>query len=148
MRKFFLDTIGNRVRHVRETMGLKQGQMAVKLGIPQSSLSQFESDKRIPGIEILIKISQLANVSTDWLLLGENSEGEPVKNNETKPERVAEAENRYETTGEMGRKMERIYEELRELGRRIARIEERLLETELAQRRPSMKQKDAEGGER
>lgn len=59
---------GRRIREVRETAGLSQGEFASELGIPQTTLSSYERENAEPRFEILKKICSLYNVDAGWLL--------------------------------------------------------------------------------
>ncbi len=58
----------NRLRFLRLTKGLNQVQLAQKLGVKKQSVSNWENDNIMPSIEMLIKIADYFNVSTDYLL--------------------------------------------------------------------------------
>ena len=60
--------LGLRIRKLRRERGLSQLELAGHLNISNTTLSQYESGKRIPGDEIKIKIAGFFNVSIDYLL--------------------------------------------------------------------------------
>ena len=60
--------LGLRIRKLRKEKGLSQLELAGHLNISNTTLSQYESGKRIPGDEIKIKIAGFFNVSIDYLL--------------------------------------------------------------------------------
>ncbi|MGI6703673.1 MAG: helix-turn-helix domain-containing protein [Clostridia bacterium] len=60
--------LGLRIRQLREEKKLKQINLAKHLSISNTTLSQYESGKRIPGDEIKIKIAKFFDVSIDYLL--------------------------------------------------------------------------------
>ena len=51
---------------------MSQVELAKKLGVTKQSVSNWENDNIQPSIEMLIKISQTLNVSTDYLLSLDN----------------------------------------------------------------------------
>ena len=57
-----------RIKELREHIGLQQKELALELGIPSNTLSQYENGKREPSIEVLQKITEYFHVSTDFLL--------------------------------------------------------------------------------
>ena len=57
-----------RLRDLREDNDLTQKELAEKLHISQNTYSQYENGVRQLPIEILIKLSHLYNVSTDYIL--------------------------------------------------------------------------------
>ncbi len=60
--------IGSRIKNLRERSGLNQKELALKLQIANSTMSQYESGQRIPSDDLKLKIAELFNVSTDYLL--------------------------------------------------------------------------------
>lgn len=63
-----METVGNRITKAREVLGMKQKELAVKTGIPISSLSRFENNIREPKSQALAKLSSALGVSVDYLL--------------------------------------------------------------------------------
>ena len=64
--------IGNRIKLLREELGLKQDELAKALNISPSSIGMYETNKREPNNEITIKLADFFGVSTDYLLGREN----------------------------------------------------------------------------
>lgn len=60
--------VGVRLRDLRNEFGYTQTQVAAQLGISNSAQSQYEAGKRVPDFELLCKLAQLYDVSTDYLL--------------------------------------------------------------------------------
>lgn len=60
--------LGDKIKKLRTKNQLTQKQLAEKLGLAQSTIGMIESGKRDVSFEILIKIADLFNVSTDFLL--------------------------------------------------------------------------------
>ncbi len=63
---------GNNLKTLRLQNGLTQAQVAQKLGVTKSVISAYETGLRLPSYDILINISKLFRVSTDYLLGLEN----------------------------------------------------------------------------
>lgn len=63
-----METVGNRITKAREVLNMKQKELAVKAGIPKSSLSRFENNIREPKSQALVKLSSALGVSVDYLL--------------------------------------------------------------------------------
>nr|QRZ16565.1 helix-turn-helix transcriptional regulator [Virgibacillus sp. AGTR] len=61
-------TLGERLRITRMRKKLTQIEASKKLNISNISLSAYERDKRDPDTQLLKKMSELYNVSTDYLL--------------------------------------------------------------------------------
>ena len=57
-----------RLRDLREDNDLKQKELAEYLHIKQNTYSQYENGQRQLPIDILIKLSEYYNVSTDYIL--------------------------------------------------------------------------------
>lgn len=60
--------LGKQLKLLRETMQKSQQEVCSALNIEQSTLANYENGKRIPKIEILIKIATYYKVPTDYLL--------------------------------------------------------------------------------
>ena len=57
-----------RFRDLREDMDMTQQELAAKLNIRQSTLSQYENGQRQIPLNTLIQLALLFNTSTDYLL--------------------------------------------------------------------------------
>lgn len=60
--------LGQRINELRIARGWNQVQLAEKLSITKQTVSNWENDNIQPSIEMLIRLSTLFNVSTDYLL--------------------------------------------------------------------------------
>ncbi len=58
----------NRIKELRELYKLNQEDLANKLNVSKGLISLYEQEKRKPSLEILIKLSEIFNVSIDYLL--------------------------------------------------------------------------------
>lgn len=58
----------NRIREVRKSRGLTMKQLGKEIGVTESAISQYETDKRQPDSVTLLKLSNLFDVSVDYLL--------------------------------------------------------------------------------
>ena len=63
---------GNNLKTLRLQNGFTQAQVAQKLGVTKSVISAYETGLRLPSYDILINISKIFRVSTDYLLGLEN----------------------------------------------------------------------------
>ena len=59
---------GNRIKTLRIKKSITQEQLAERLGVTKSTISGYELGTRYPSIDMLIKLAQSFNVSTDFLL--------------------------------------------------------------------------------
>lgn len=60
--------LNERIRELRGSRGISQIQLAGKLGVTKQSVSNWENDNILPSIEMLVKIANFFEVSTDYLL--------------------------------------------------------------------------------
>ena len=58
----------HRLYELRQSKNITQQRLAIDLGIDQTSISSYECGKYFPTVEVLIKIAEYFNVSTDYLL--------------------------------------------------------------------------------
>lgn len=63
-----MTTFAERLVNLREKAGKKRQEVADNLGISRASLEYYEKDKRKPDIDVLLKLADYYNVSTDYLL--------------------------------------------------------------------------------
>lgn len=75
---------GNRLKMLREANGFKQGQFADKIGITRMSMSNYESGKHCPDVNVLKRMADCLGCSTDYLL----GVRETMKNSATFAERL------------------------------------------------------------
>ena len=59
---------GDKVKKLRTDRGLNQTALAERLGVRKSIISAYESQMRMPSLEMLTKIALEFSVSIDWLL--------------------------------------------------------------------------------
>lgn len=59
---------GNRLKTLRIHNSLTQEQLAHRLGLTKSVISAYETGSRMPSYDILIAISRIFKVTTDYLL--------------------------------------------------------------------------------
>ena len=60
--------LNEQIRELRNIRGISQIQLANKLGVTKQSVSNWENDNILPSIEMLVKIANFFEVSTDYLL--------------------------------------------------------------------------------
>lgn len=60
--------LSKRISELRVSFGWTQVQLAQKIGITKQTVSNWENDNIQPSIDMLIKLSKIFNVSTDYLL--------------------------------------------------------------------------------
>jgi len=67
-----LTLLNERIKQLRTERGFSQVDLGKELGVSKQSISNWENDNIQPSIEMLLKISHVFSVSTDYLL-GEES---------------------------------------------------------------------------
>lgn len=65
---FILDTLGERIKHVRKDKGLTQKEFAEKLGIARSTLAGYETNQITPSVSIVFKMSKVFDIPTNYFL--------------------------------------------------------------------------------
>ncbi|VDG72442.1 transcriptional regulator [Clostridium carnis] len=58
------------IKKIRVDKGITQQEMANNLGISRQAISNWENDRNLPDIEMIIKIAQVFNLTLDELILG------------------------------------------------------------------------------
>lgn len=69
---------GEEIKRIRQEKCLTQEQFAARLNVTRQAVSNWENNKNLPDIGMLILISDVFNVSLDILIKGENSMKEKV----------------------------------------------------------------------
>ena len=62
------------LREIRKRKRYSQLKVALELSISREALSYYETGKRSPDLEMLVKLSRYFNVSIDYLILGKEFE--------------------------------------------------------------------------
>ena len=108
-------TFGDRVAAARDAVGLKQEELAARLGIKLKTLRGWENDIAEPRANKLQMLSGVLNVSMRWLLTGEGDGVEsPDEGGPDHDMRLLMAE------------MREVRVEAARLAERIGRLEKRL----------------------
>lgn len=63
--------IGNRIKNIRTSLNLKQKEFSKKLNIAASSLSEIETGRYSPGLDVIITLAKEFDVDLYYLLMGE-----------------------------------------------------------------------------
>lgn len=74
-----MGTVGGRIAYARAARGLTQDQVATRIGVTKSAISQWERG----GIEKLtaenmLKLSKTLEASAEWLWFGRDDEGQDI----------------------------------------------------------------------
>jgi len=60
----------NRIREIRKERGLTMKELGVVVGLAESTISQYETGKRQPDNETLLRLAEYFGVTVDYLLGG------------------------------------------------------------------------------
>ena len=97
----------SRIKILREKRGLIQAILAKELGITQQTLSKYEKDVNIIKIDVLKRLAEYFNVTTDYLL-GLSD----VKRDLTGQLKISETLDEYYDLIEVYKKLDRYDQEL------------------------------------
>ena len=61
-------TLGEKIFRLRTEQGLSQETFGEKLGVSRQSVSKWETDQSVPELDKIVAISELFEVTTDYLL--------------------------------------------------------------------------------
>jgi len=68
---FHMDTIGSRIRQLREARGWTQEQFAKRVGVTKSAVSQWENDStKNLKLDTFLKVVEVLHTSTEYLVRG------------------------------------------------------------------------------
>ena len=73
-------TIADRIQTLRKSKGMSQEQLADAAGVSRQAVSKWESEQSIPDLDKIVVLSEIFDVTTDYLLKGI----EPVENQDHK----------------------------------------------------------------
>ncbi len=74
-----MDTVGKRLRSARKSNNLTLIDIKKITGLSTGNLSELENDKFLPSANALIQFKKIFNVSIDWILTGEDTSLEVIK---------------------------------------------------------------------
>lgn len=110
------------LRQLRKSRKLNQATLAEALGMSQATITSWENGKRIPDIEMLVKLADYFNVTTDSLLGRvpmpiEVIHGDPPPLQDGEVELVIEADEKTPSADELERMITAVVmEELKKRG--------------------------------
>lgn len=68
MKDFNASELGRRIRELRREAEMSQKDLAEKTGIKQNTVAQYENGIAKPSLEVLVKMANVFQVTTDYLL--------------------------------------------------------------------------------
>ena len=95
--------IGNRIKILRLEKGSTQKQLSEYLGLTPKMISFYEKEERFPPHDIILKLADYFDVTTDYLL-GRSDKKKYVISNSTKNKDVKYIENIYDKLNDIGKK--------------------------------------------
>ena len=69
----YLPETGAKIRQMRTQKGLSQIALAHQLGVSKSVISSYENGLHLPPYDVLVRMSRIFGVSTDYLLGAQGS---------------------------------------------------------------------------
>ena len=64
--------LSKRITYLRQEAKMNQKELAQKLNLSPSAIGMYELGKRIPSLDVLIDLSDIFEVSLDYLITGSN----------------------------------------------------------------------------
>ena len=62
--------IGSRIAALRKAKNMSQTQLGIFLCVSASTVGMYEQGRRMPGVETLVQLAELFDVSLDYLITG------------------------------------------------------------------------------
>ena len=114
------NTLGSRIKYIREKMNYTGEEFGKLLNVTKVAISNCENDNRKPDVDMIVKIANIGNVTTDFLLCKTDIENNTIsKININKDELIFEASKEVYPDGiskeEMIEKL-KIFKQLEESG--------------------------------
>jgi len=76
-----MEAITERVKKIMEDNGLSSSQMADRIGVQRSAISHILSGRNKPSLDFILKVLEsFSEVSSEWLLRGQNVEVSSLEN--------------------------------------------------------------------
>lgn len=60
--------IGDKIKELREGKNISQKELSELVGVSDAMISMYEKNKKGPSVEVVTKLADALNVSTDYLL--------------------------------------------------------------------------------
>lgn len=95
------ETLGKRIGGMRRKRGMTQEYLAGALGVSPQAVSKWENDQNAPDVGMLVKLADVLEVTTDYLLTGDKGPRVTWAPEEEQAPRVKVI--RIEVTGQDGR---------------------------------------------
>lgn len=73
--------LSDRIQTLRKTKGLSQEELADRVGVSRQAVSKWESEQSMPDLDKVIILSEIFDVTTDYLLKGIEPAGKSQESN-------------------------------------------------------------------
>ena len=67
--------VDEKIKHLREQMGMTQAELARRLGVTRSGVNAWEMGISVPSTQYIVELAGIFGVSTDYLLGVDNTAG-------------------------------------------------------------------------
>ena len=74
-----MSTFGDHLKDIRSGKGISQGQLADMIGIHSTHISRYERNQTNPSVDVVKKLADVLEVSTDDLVYGPDQEKAKTK---------------------------------------------------------------------
>lgn len=71
--------LGIRIALLRASRGWSQAELARRIGVSASAIGMYEQGRREPSLDLLVRLAREFDVTTDYLLMGEDSLSDPLE---------------------------------------------------------------------
>ena len=89
-------TLGEKLRELRESYDLSQGQVAAVLNIDRSTYTNYELDKTRPSLESLVKLAHIYQIPRDAFLPNSESSDDVGVHDIMRPNSMSQSLNKEE----------------------------------------------------
>lgn len=69
-----MDTIGDKIKYIRQEKGLTQAQFGESIGLTKQAVSNVENNLSNPSLDFISKLIVYYNINSNWLIA---NKGEP-----------------------------------------------------------------------
>ena len=74
-----MENVGERIKMLRKKLGLTQSELAQKLGLECAAISKYETNRVPLTQDSLLRLAEVFNVTTDYILTGKRTINEPIE---------------------------------------------------------------------
>lgn len=110
-----------KLRELRKKCGITMKELGAEIGVAESTISQYETGKRQPDYETLLKLGEFFGVSVDYLLTGEETKKAPAPEGERS---VSDDDIKFALFGGDGDITDEMYEEVKRFAKLVKLREE------------------------